>query len=182
MDRRPIACFWSPGSPSFRSRSDRTAKLGFKKQNKRTSIRFRRKRPGCDLGSGCPPVSRGNSPCRRLHETLRGASSPHPPRLRPGGGAPIGSTNGARADLSHPPPIYPDKFDIGDHASKSRRLPITRAALPSRPFQARRDQAARDPQTKYRGEPRRQTCGPVTEMSHLTYKIPTISSEEANRD
>lgn len=98
-----------------------------------------------------------------------------------GGGA-IGSTNGARADLSHPPPIYPDKFDIGDHASKRRRLPIMRAALPSRQFQARRDQAARDPQTKYRGEPGRQTRGPVTEMSHLTYKIPTISSEEANRD
>lgn len=88
----------------------------------------------------------------------------------------------ARIDLSPPPPIDPHKFDIGAHALKRRRLPITRAALPSRPFQARRDQAARDSQTKHRGEPGRQTCGQVTEMSHLTYKIPTISSEEANRD
>lgn len=130
----------------------------------------------------CPPVSRGNSPCRRLHETCARRFAASSPKASAGGGAPIGSTNGARADLSHPPPIDPHKFDIGAHASKRRRLPITRAALPSRQFQARRDQAARDPQTKNRGEPGRQTCGPVTEMSHLTYKIPTISSEEANRD
>ena len=173
--------FGAPVSQAFAHDPIEQPSWALNTKKKRTSIRFRRKRSGCDLGSGwlARPF---RAAIRRVGGSMklaRGVSPPYPPRLRLG--RPSGRRT-ARADLSHPPPIDPHKFDIGDHASKRRRLPISQAALPSRQFQARRDQAARDPQTKHRGEPGRQTCGPVTEMSHLTYKIPTISSEEANRD